>query len=319
MPVSMLPPDEAGPDDPAASPTSQINALGLPLQTAYNDYRQAQSRLHRPGAPMPPEAQGPWPFASAAALQQDYRALEERIRAAAQRVQGGVTNGTLSPYVINTRRMFWEDGISALRGRSPRMVVMDDLEDLRAMRLTPHAPRDDMADALEFIAVYAAGCGLSPRVVSRTSQRALVPVGPLRRVAVERFDKNALQEIDRPIHERLMAERRRMRFAWEDLLERCLHDCVRRDQTPVSKHSRTFHVPEEVWWGLPESPFCTEVNRVHNMLLEDDIPFEDILRFSVGVLSGPRMLADVPGVFLCWGPGVKQHRYIDATQFRISE
>lgn len=96
--------------------------------------------------------------------------------------------------------------------------------------------------------------------------RELVPVSTLQqRLPVERFDKALLQEIDRPVYDTLLFERKRMREQWDRLMSEKAAYLYRTVQ--IRAHSYT--ISEARWRGMPEHPLIDEVNRRLCMLVED--------------------------------------------------
>lgn len=133
--------------------------------------------------------------------------------------------------------------------------------------------------------------------------RALVPVSPLREVVVERFDAKALDQIDRPIHDALLAARKHMRDQWDRLMSEKADYLYRTVQLVERPHP----ISEARWRGLPGHPLIDEVDRRLRMLVEDGTSYDDVRLFSLGHRLAEATLPSTRSVLVCYGPGAKQH------------
>lgn len=133
--------------------------------------------------------------------------------------------------------------------------------------------------------------------------RALVPVSPLREVVVERFDKALLQEIDRPVYDTLLLERKRMRGQWGRLMTEKANYLYRTMQLLERPHS----ISEARWRGMPGHPLVDEVDRRLRMLVEDGTSYDDVRLFSLGHWLAEATLPLMRGILVCYGPGARQH------------
>lgn len=166
----------------------------------------------------------------------------------------------------------WPFHNTPLRGRTAKLVIVDELEN--------YYPLQPVAS------------------------RALVPVSALRQCPpVERFDKALLQEIDRPVYDTLLFERKRMREQWDRLMSEKAAYLYR----TVQIRARPYLISEARWRGLPEHPLIDEVDRRLLMLVEDGTSYDDVRLFS---LEHPLNVTTLPlmrGILVCYGPGARQH------------
>lgn len=166
------------------------------------------------------------------------------------------------------------------------MVILDDIMD-------PMAP-----DLLEGV-----GC-----VTLRyfPTGRALVPVGPLRHVSVERFNTRALQDVLRPTDDEYLRQRVRNRETWGARMHSRLREHL--DATPME--SLSLHsLSRRSWMMRRECETTKEVDRVELLLVEQGVPPEDICVFYTGAYLAPRgeLRRDI---YLVYGLGANDYRLI---------
>jgi hypothetical protein len=256
---------------------------------------------------------------------QDVARQEAQLRIFAQMllstplIRNGTTTGRVTgrmssgPWPFNN---IARGPAQTLRGRIADTVIMDDLSDMTRMGRTtrihdelPSPQRDNLVDA----AIYARERAYPNTRLFRPGQpvatRALVPVSAPRQAQVERFSAVVLDQIDRPVHEALLAERRRMRTQWGDLMVRKAEHLYRTVQIPM----HPAPIDEKRWRTLPEHPLLAETDRRLDMLIEDGVPYDDVRMFSLGHRLNVSTLPFVEHILVCYGLGSQEHFLVKAT------
>jgi hypothetical protein len=200
------------------------------------------------------------------------------------------------------------DNFGALTGLRADTVIVDDRSDRS----------DDLTDALSYGSGFdyaALAREVHDEVLPRVGRR-LVPVGPLRHIHLERFDKRALADIQRPDDDSFLELREELRRKWH---KRLYCNACR----VVAGLEESFGVCYDVSvlaMSQEQTSLVKEIKRHMLMLVEDGVPRDDMLVFTDNPCLFSERRRDTTGfVLVAWGLCSDKVRVIDASRFKENQ